>query len=113
MDFQTQQCRHLLATVVNLAVNDACQVPGRERPSADAMSAMRFLFDETVSGLNEYAELLDINPGQFRARLLKIMKTGGVCEINGYSESHRIYFMRNYRFWQQNPNQPEIEDVDD
>lgn len=113
MDFQSQQCRHLLATVVNLAVNDACQIPGKERPSTDALTAMRFLFDETESGLNEYAEILDINPGQFRSRLLKIMKTTSVGEINGYTESQRIYFMRNYRFWQQNPNQLETADVDE
>lgn len=74
---------------------------------------MRFLFDETESGLNEYAEILDINPGQFRSRLLKIMKTTSVGEINGYTESQRLYFMRNYRFWQQNPNQLETADVDE
>lgn len=113
MDFQSQQCRHLLATVINLAVNDACQVPGKERPSTDALTAMRFLFDETESGLNEYAEILDINPGQFRSRLLKIMKTTSVGEINGYTESQRLHFMRNFRFWQQNPNQLEIADVDE
>lgn len=114
MDFQTQQCRYLLASVINLAVSDACQHPGRDRPSTDALTAMRFLFDESVSGLAEYAELLDINAGQFRSRLLKIMKVTGVGEINGFTESQRMHFMKNFRFWQKNPiNFEELADVDD
>ncbi len=115
MDFQTRQCRHLLASVIQLAVSDACSTPGKEKPSMEALTAMRFIFDESVAGLNEYAELLDINAGQFRKRLLKIMKMHSVGEVNGFSESQRIHFMKNFKYWQLNPLEVrlEIENVDD
>lgn len=114
MDTQTQQCRHLLASVVHLAVSDACLPPNKEGPARDASTAIAFLFDQNYSGLNEYAEFLDFDPGQFRTRLLKIMRTHSVGEIGGYSESQRINFMNNYKFWQFNPQVwKEMKDVDD
>lgn len=109
MDFQTRQCRHLLASVIQLAVADACQSPGKEKPAMEALTAMRFIFDSAAAGLNEYAELLDINAGQFRKRLLKIMKMHSVGEVNGFSESQRIHFMKNFRCWQSNPLEVRLE----
>jgi len=108
MDFQTRQCRNLLASVVQLAVTDACSQPG-DKPTVDALSAMRFLFDERYSGLTEYAEFLDFDPGQFRQRLLTIMKDQWAREVNGFAESQRRNFMKNFRYWQKHPLEVRME----
>ena len=65
--------RRLLAAVVALAIQDAQSKPrrlGRLRiPTDEAISAIYFLFQHS----DNYLNLLDINPQQFRERLLKLM----------------------------------------
>jgi hypothetical protein len=64
-----------------------------------AFTAMRFIFDEHVSGLNEYAAWLDFDPGQFRAKLLATMKDSSALEINGFNSMQRRNFRYNYSHW--------------
>jgi len=75
LDYKAQGTanRRLLAAVVALAIQDAQSKPrrmGRLRiPTDEAISAIYFLFQHSDSYLN----LLDIDPQQFRERLLKLM----------------------------------------
>jgi hypothetical protein len=75
LDYKAQGTanRRLLAAVVALAIQDAQSKPrrmGRIRiPTDEAISAIYFLFQHSDSYLN----LLDIDPQQFRERLLKLM----------------------------------------
>jgi hypothetical protein len=105
---QTRACNALLSTVVLLAVSDACIAPttvrkGDPQPTIpmpmNAFTAMRFLFDESMSGLNEYCMWLDMNPAQFRTRLLTMMEDNSPNSINGYDPMKRRYFRQNYRAW--------------
>lgn len=107
--------RALLSQVILIAINDACTAPNPElrrkhksyinhtnfRMHTDSFTAMRFLFDESVSGLNEYALWLDFDAGQFRRKLLEIMAKNNANTINGYSPTHRRCFRLNYKMWQQ------------
>ena len=75
LDYKAQGTanRRLLAAVVALAIQDAQSKPrkmGKVRiPTDEAISAIYFLFQHSSNYLN----LLDINPQQFRGRLLKLM----------------------------------------
>ena len=75
LDYKAQGTanRRLLAAVVALAIQDAQSKPrrlGRLRiPTDEAISAIYFLFQHS----NNYLSLLDIDPQQFRNRLLKLM----------------------------------------
>jgi len=75
LDYKAQGTanRRLLAAVVALAIQDAQLTPrrmGRLRiPADEAISAIYFLFQHS----DNYLSLLDIDPQQFRERLLKIM----------------------------------------
>ena len=99
--------RALLATVVQLALSDAClaplkfREPGRLPLHTDAFTAMRFLFDETVSGLNEYAGWLDMNPDRIRSRLLEMMVDTSPRVINGFDTMQRRHMRQNYELWRQ------------
>ena len=105
---QTQACRNLLATVIQLAVADACSHPLRRRKGEEpdlshittsALTAMRFLFNEDLSGLNEYATWLDFDPGQFRRKLQDTMYNEFAGLVNGFSEDQRTSFCFNYTVW--------------
>ena len=75
LDYKAQGTanRRLLAAVVALAIQDAQSKPrrlGRLRiPTDEAISAIYYLFQHS----NNYLSLLDIDPQQFRNRLLKLM----------------------------------------
>ncbi len=75
LDYKAQGTanRRLLAAVVALAVQDAQSRPrkmGRVRiPTDEAISAIYFLFQHS----DTYLSILDIDPQQFRERLLKLM----------------------------------------
>ncbi len=103
--------RSLLASVVLLAVTDACAAPFKQKPTKirqrrkqrrmrrDAFTAMRFIFDARVSGLETYAEWLDFDVDNFRTKLLAIMRNNGSLPVNGFEPKKRIQFQRNYDMW--------------
>jgi len=75
LDYRAQGTanRRLLSAVVALAIQDAQSKPrrlGRLRiPTDEAISAIYFLFQHS----DTYLSILDIDPQQFRERLLKLM----------------------------------------
>lgn len=97
--------RALLATVVQLALTDACLAPIKRREDGtlpmqrDAFTAMRFFFDTRVAGLNEYAMWLDINPDRVRRRLLDMMADTTPKAINGFDTMQRRNMRQNYDLW--------------
>jgi hypothetical protein len=109
---QSAAGRALLATVVLLAVSDACTTPQKPRKGdspkipmpMEAFTAMRFLFDTSVSGLNEYAMWLDFDPDQFRRKLLATMADNSANVINGHDSTHRRHFRINYNIWRRIKN---------
>jgi hypothetical protein len=104
---QTTACRSLLASVISVAINDACtQPPKRDWKKIDLMpihmdafTAMRFLFDERFSGLNEYAAWLDFDAGSFRKRLMDLMFSEKSIRDGAYKDIQRRYFRMNYKAW--------------
>jgi len=105
IDESTVPERRLLAQVILLALNDACQPPykqeGRLRMSNHAYTAMRFLMDETVAGLNEYATWLDMDPGNFRRHLLNIMADTSPKIIGEWDSGRRRIFRINLALWRE------------
>jgi hypothetical protein len=124
---QTRACQQLLASVVAAAVNDACVEPFRVTTKdkaalmrVDTMTAFRFLFDETVSGIDAYALWLDFNPHQFRRKLLEMMFDDSQRVVNGKNPELRRNFRYNYKLWLKMPKaelqeveQPDEGDEDD
>lgn len=102
--------RALLATVVQLALTDACLAPIKRREEGglpmqrDAFTAMRFFFDTRVAGLNEYAMWLDINPERVRRRLLEMMVDNSPKIVNGFDTIHRRNMRQNYDLWRRMRN---------
>ena len=103
----------LLSQVILLAINDACFSPDPKarhenkafvsnesiRMHTNTFTAMRFLFDRSVSGLDEYSAWLDFDPSQFRRKLTEMMRNDGPNIINGYSSMQRRYFRINKRIY--------------
>ena len=73
---------------------------------------MRFLFDERVSGLNEYLMWFDIDPGQYRMRLRQMMADDGPFVRNGFDASDRRNFRYNYKAWERMKDDLHIEDTE-
>lgn len=74
---QFRSCQKLLSAVVALAIQDSQLEPisrgrmnGQKEPTDFALSALRFLFTSDSDG---YLVALDMNPGQFRKRLVNTM----------------------------------------
>ena len=109
MHDQARACQALLSSVVALAVNDATIAPLKRARndktslplSTPAYTAMRFLFDESVAGLKEYANWLDFDEGQFRTKLRKIMSDSSHNIIAGFDPMKRRNFRQNYGLWLQ------------
>lgn len=105
--------RSLLASVVLLAVSDACSPPSKEdrkkpkkasaglRMHRDTFTAMRFLFDTSASGLDAYAEWLDFDLGHFRMKLQSVMADNSPHVIQGFDPMQRRNFRYNYGLWLQ------------
>lgn len=119
---QTAAYRALLATVVSTAVSDACAAPlteekGKRRVvkgmAVEAFTAMRFLFDTHVSGLDVYASWLDFDAEQFRTKLLVLMRDKRAGPLRGYSDTQRSNFCRNHRMWQQLPSDHEPQEKEE
>ena len=111
---QTRACQQLLASVVAAAVNDTCVKPFRvtRKDKAalmrmDTMTAFRFLFDETVSGIDAYALWLDFNTQQFRRKLLEMMFDDSQRVVNGKNPEARRNFRYNYKLWLKLPKSAE------
>jgi hypothetical protein len=115
---QTRACYRLLSAVVITAIRDACHAPPREKTSvrtkisSEAFTAMRFLFDERVSGLNEYIMWFDIDAGQYRMRLRQMMADDGPFVRNGFDTSDRRNFRYNYKAWERTKDDLHIEDTE-
>lgn len=90
--------RRLLSAVVVLAIRDSCSASGN-RINEHARSGVDFLFEHS----DGYLELLDINPKQFKERLLTAIlnnKESSKDEmIAGLSYIDRERFAQNYRKW--------------
>jgi hypothetical protein len=104
MHDQTRACQALLSSVIALAVNDATTAPLKNKDSkfpmtVEAFTAMRFLFDETQSGLAEYATWLDIDPGHFRTKLREVMADNHPHPRAGFDAMKRRNFRQNYGLW--------------
>lgn len=92
--------QRLLSAVVSLAIKDCCDRPlkidNKIRLSFNAASALDFLMTESCEG---YLELLDIDPVNFRAALLKTMKDNGPKDIGTLDSMARRTFRQNYALW--------------
>ena len=95
---QNKAHRRLLSAVVGLAIRDACLVNGRYL-GENTRTGLSFLFENS----DGYLELLDINPKQFRERLLEIAFAGPNSKKKyiavNLSQDERDRFARNYRRW--------------
>jgi hypothetical protein len=101
--------RSLLASVVMLAVTDACLSPPKRdkkkdqpaglRMARESFTAMRFLFDTSVSGLKEYSLWLDFDADNFRRHLQNTMADNSPHKINGFEPMQRRNFRYNYNMW--------------
>lgn len=112
-DSQAGACRRLLSAVVVVALRDACATPlkrgmGGTPISTEAFTAMRFFFDTTVSGLNEYLAWFDIDAEQYRRRLLETMQNNSPLRINGFEPLDRRNFRLNHRMWEKLRHQDSI-----
>lgn len=105
LDYKAQGTanRRLLAAVVALAVQDAQSSPrkmGKVRiPTDAAISAIYFLFQHSDSYLN----LLDIDPQQFRYRLLNLMFDMNK-KVPQFDPIKRRHFRYNYQWMQRKEN---------
>jgi hypothetical protein len=104
---QTRACQQLLASVVASAVNDTCVEPFRATSKdksvlmrIDTVTAFRFLFDTSVSGVDAYGLWLDFNVDQFRRKLLEMMFDESPFVVGGKDPQARRNFRYNYKLWQ-------------
>ncbi len=108
--------KRLLAAVVAQAIRDACLLPIEKRGDkvrkprvilrADAATAMAFLFDKSVSGVDAYAAWLDFDANRFRDRLLD------ACSSNRrdpmFTDEQRRAFRQNYRLFMSLPHEKKV-----
>ena len=94
--------RRLLSAVVVLSLRDACQTPGKYHLGDMPRSALNFLFESS----DVYLSLLDIDPKQFRKRLVNLAYTDGgggkFLSMQGFAPDERRRFRINYMMWMQN-----------
>ena len=93
----------LISAVVALAVQDAQLAPrkiGKVRiPTDEAISAIYFLFQHS----DNYLNLLDMDPEQFRDRLLKLMFDMNKKVVQ-FESSKRRNFRYNYQWMRRKEN---------
>jgi hypothetical protein len=89
--------KRLLAAVIGLAIDDACKGTKSARLLSDARSGMNFLFKHS----DLYLSLLDIDPQQFRNRLLEYTHTSTNKVSLPYELTHmqKRVFRINYKKW--------------
>lgn len=103
LEFEDQVRAHqkLLSAVVALAIRDAQRHPMYARnnkistPDQLALSALYFLFTDSSDG---YLTLLDIDPNQFRERLICQMYTINKG-LSDEEKTRRANFCKNYRWY--------------
>lgn len=93
---QAMRCRQLLATVVNLAIEDACKAP-YVRPSIETITALRFLVGDTkTASVDNYLVWLDMEPQAFKKRLLEAMYAD---RHRSFSDGQRRAFRANHHWY--------------
>jgi hypothetical protein len=88
----------LIASVITLAVKDACLEPLKS-PLAmqwDSMTAHDFLWGE---GLESYIHWLDIDVDFFRKKLIETMSNDKEVAHNGFKQHERRAFRFNKKTW--------------
>ena len=99
-DIQTDRCKKLLWSVINLAVEDACRAPYAKKPSTESITAMRFLVGNgKEADLDSWLMWLDVNGSVFRRRLLEAMYDE---HTNKFQDMAKRAFRFNYNWWRQN-----------
>jgi hypothetical protein len=116
---QTRSCQQLLASVVAAAVNDTCVEPFKVTTKdkttlmrIDTVTAFRFLFDDSVSGVDAYALWLDFNVQLFRRKLLEMMYDDSQRVVNGKNPELRRNFRYNYKLWLKLPKSVETQELE-
>lgn len=105
LDYRAQGTAHirLISAVVALAVQDAQLAPrkiGRIRiPTDESISAIYFLFQHS----DNYLNFLDMDPEQFRNRLLKLMFEMNEKVVQ-FESSKRRNFRYNYQWMRRKEN---------
>lgn len=104
---QTRNCEKLLAAVVAVAISDACVEPFRVTSKdkttymrVETVTAFRFLFSQSMSGLDAFALWLDFNEHNFRRKLLQYMADESRLSVHGKDPNQRRNFRYNYRLWE-------------
>lgn len=101
---QTERCKKLLWSVIQLAVDDACKAPYKTRPQDDTITAMRFLIgDKIESGLDSYLIWLDVDAKEFRKRLVQSMFAE---RHDKFTDFERRAFRANYNWYLRNEINP-------
>ena len=99
-DIQTDRCKKLLWSVINLAVEDACRAPYAKKPSTESITAMRFLMGNgKEADLDSWLMWLDVNGPVFRRRLLEAMYDE---HTNKFQDTAKRAFRFNYNWWRLN-----------
>jgi hypothetical protein len=88
----------LIASVITLAVKDACLEPFKSPVAMqwDAMTAHDFLWGE---GLESYIHWLDIDVDFFRKKLIETMANDKDVGHNGFKSHERRAFRFNKKIW--------------
>lgn len=100
--------RRLLSAVVALALRDACHIHGIARLAENTRSAFNFIFMHS----DGYLHLLDIDPDQFRNRLIEMSFKDH--DPNKKEEGYALTsvelrrFANNYQVWYREQRQLEL-----
>lgn len=90
----------LLSAVVSHAIRDTMHQPIGKRDlqiQRSTASAFDFLFTDTSDG---YFQLLDIDPGHYRKKMLEVMNDASASELP-FKAIDRRTFRINYKLWKQ------------
>jgi hypothetical protein len=114
-DSQAAAVKRLFAAVIATAFRDLAtrgwervyRSPRRGEPltpkdlgiTTHAFTAARFLFDETVTGVDAYLEWLDIDADNFRKRLLDMIYDKSAHPVAGWEPEQRRQMRMNYERW--------------
>ena len=95
-EIQNDRCKKLLWAVIQLAIDDACRAPFVTKPQNDSITAMRFLFSES---LDAYLMWLDVDAQRFKQKLLEAMFSE---KHDKFQESARRAFRANFKWCKRN-----------
>jgi hypothetical protein len=101
---QTERCKKLLWSVIQLAVDDACKAPYKTRPTDETITALRFLFGDLYeSGLDNYLMWLDVDSKEFKRRMVNAMFSE---RHDKFTDFERRAFRANYNWYLRNEINP-------